>query len=174
MDRDEEIETEMGPMARHPHRTLLIALAAGITFSANPAIAKRAAPADVPPVVYDGARYEAPHFSNPCGQNGGCVVAYDDATGAQLWALRVYCTQYDPNLETDVQDVFITSLAVENGQLNVTNEKGLHFAIDLHTQDVSGDARGCQEAAAAGCTYSPTLSSLSTNSLSGVFSACSA
>jgi hypothetical protein len=144
---------------------LLITLATGLTFSANLAIAARVAPTNVPPVTYEGVRYEAPHFSNPCGQNGGCVVAYDDATGAQLWALRVYCTQYDSNLETDVQDVFITSLAVDNGRLNVTNEKGLHFALDLRTRDVSGDARGCQDAVARGCTYSPTLSPLSSNSL---------
>jgi hypothetical protein len=143
-------------MTRHPNLALLVALAAGITFSADLAIAKRLPPADVPPVTYEGVRYEAPHFDNPCGQNGGCVVAYDDATGAQLWALKIYCTQYDSGLETDVQDVFITSLSVENGQLIVTNEKNLQFTIDPRTQGVSGDARGCEKIVSRGCSYSPT------------------
>jgi hypothetical protein len=104
-------------------------------------------------VVSEGVRYEAPHFNNPCGQNGGCVAAYDNASGALLWSEKVYCTQYDPQLETDIQDVFITSLSLDNGKLNVTNEKGLHFAIDLRTQAIDGDARGCSDPAAGGCGF---------------------
>ena len=110
---------------------------------ASHAFAKRTAPAEVPPVVDGNVRYEAPHFSNPCGQNGGCVVAYDDSSNAMLWSVQVYCTRYDPNLETDVQDIFITSLAVQNGQILVTNEKGQRFTIDPATRRVDGDARGC-------------------------------
>jgi hypothetical protein len=118
-----------------------------LALNTGSSIAKRTPPPDVPPVVYEGVRYEAPPFSNDCGQNGGSVVAYDSATDAQLWTLQVYCTQYDPNLETDVQDVFITSLEIENGRLSVVNEKGLHYTIDLKTHDVTGDARGCGQAA---------------------------
>jgi outer membrane protein assembly factor BamB len=120
--------------------------------SAN-AVAKRLPPADVPPVTSGNVRYEAPHSANPCNQNGGCVVAYDDTTNAVLWSVKVYCTHYDTSLETDVQDVFITSLAVANGQVLVTDEKGRHFAIDPATQQVTGDARGCDGVTSGGCSY---------------------
>jgi PQQ enzyme repeat len=143
-------------MTRQPRLVLLGALAAAITFGALSAFGRRAAPQVVPPVTYEGVRYEVPHFSNPCGQNGGCVVAFDAATGAQLWYVKVYCTQYDSHLETDVQDVFITSAVIENGQLLVANEKNLHFAIDLGTRQVGGDDTGCSEKATGGCSYSRT------------------
>jgi hypothetical protein len=128
-------------------------LAAGLLLAAGPALAKRVAPAEVPPIVIGGVRYTAPQFLNPCGQPGGCLVASDVTTGAQLWSLKVYCTKYDPNLETDVQDVFITSLAAQEGALVVANEKGQRFSIDVNTRGVSGDQRGCGDA--AGCHYAP-------------------
>jgi hypothetical protein len=114
---------------------------------ATPALAKRGPPPDVPPVVYEGVRYEAPPsaLSNPCGQEGGCVAAFDDATGALLWSVEVYCAHYDPNLELDVQWVYISSLSVDDGKISVTNERNLHFSIDLRTHAVTGDARGCPE-----------------------------
>src|SRR6266542_1226232 len=135
----------MAAMAREPVSMLVAALAAAITLGAKPALGRRIAPQPVPPVIYAGVRYEAPHFLNPCGQNGGCVVAYDNDTGEQLWFLEVYCTHYDPGWETDVQDVFITSMAITDGQLMVTNERNLHFTIDVVTRQVSGDGRGCPE-----------------------------
>ena len=127
--------------------------AAVVALLASPALAKRAAPAEVAPVVDGNVRYEAPHsaFENPCGQNGGCVVAYDNATNAVMWSVKVYCTHYDPDLEEDVQDVFITSLAVENGQVLVTDEKSRHFSINPFTQEVTGDARGCEGGLGGGC-----------------------
>src|SRR5262249_18003501 len=101
------------------------AVVAAVILSANPALAKRGPPPAVPPVVYQGVRYEAPPsaFDNPCEQEGGCVVAFDDATGAQLWFVEVYCTQYDPNLELDVQWVYISSLSISDGHIAVTNER---------------------------------------------------
>jgi hypothetical protein len=132
---------------------LFAAWVAAVVLSASTAFGKRVPPPPVAPVVSEGVRYEAPPFSNPCGQNGGCVVAFDDATGAQLWSLKVYCTQYNPNLESDVQDVFITSIVVNERQLAVTDEKGRHFSIDPATRQVSGDARGCQESGASSCSH---------------------
>jgi outer membrane protein assembly factor BamB len=143
---------------------VVVGLIAAVVFLAVPALAKRVPPQYVAPVVYEGVRYEAPHFSNPCAQNGGCVVAYDEQTGAQLWSVKVYCTQYDSHLETDVQDVFITSLAVKDGRLIVTNERALVFAIDLDTRQVSGDVRGCKEPN-GNCTYSPSSPSNTDSSL---------
>jgi hypothetical protein len=137
----------------------------GVALGPALAYGKRSLPAEVPPVVDRGVRYEAPHFDNPCGQNGGCIVAYDEVSGGLLWSMKVYCTQYDPQLERDVQDVFITSLAVENGRLDVSNEKGNHFAVDLRTRAITGDAGGCSEPGAGGCVFSPSAEQVSTRSL---------
>lgn len=138
------------------HRSVLSVvsslLGVAVLLIAGAASARRAPPADVPPVVSGGVRFEAPHFGNPCGQSGGCVVARDDATGAQQWAVKVYCTSYSSGLERDVQDVFITALAMENGSVAVTDEKGRHFLIDVSTQAVSGDSGGC---GLGGCSASP-------------------
>jgi hypothetical protein len=131
-------------------RLIGYATAALVVLLANTAFAKRAPPTDVPPIVDGNVRYEAPHFGNPCGQNGGCVVAYDDASNAMLWSVQVYCTHYDPGLEADVQDVFITSLAAQGGQILVANEKGQHFTIDPATRRVDGDARGCGDSEGCG------------------------
>jgi outer membrane protein assembly factor BamB len=128
---------------------LAIALASPFASGKRPALA------DVPPVVSGNVRYEVPNYNNPCSQNGGCVVAYNNTTNALLWSVEVYCTHYDSSLEEDVQDIFITSLTVEGGQVLVANEKGLHFAIDPTTQQVTGDARGCDKAAGGGCSYLP-------------------
>ena len=138
---------------RTPIRSTLLALCF-IGSLPSVALGKRAAPVEVPPVLAGGVRYEAPHVLNPCKQNGGCVVAYDNATNALLWSVKVYCTRYDSNLEQDVQDVFITSLALEGGRLLVGNEKGQHFSIATDTQTVSGDDRGCSNGS-SGCRYLP-------------------
>jgi hypothetical protein len=123
----------------------------------TPAVrAKRNPPVEVPPVVDGDIRYEAPHFSNPCNQNGGCVVAYDNATNAGLWFVQVYCTHYDADLERDVQDVFITELSVDSGKLLVANEKGKHFAIDLASRDVTGDSTGCSNSSWIECAFAAT------------------
>jgi outer membrane protein assembly factor BamB len=97
---------------------------------AGSAEAKRAAPKDVPPVTRDGVVYSAPH------DQMGCVVAKDEKTGKVLWTKKVYIVKYDPNLESDVQDCFITELRFEDGKLIVSNEKNEQFELDPATQAV--------------------------------------
>jgi hypothetical protein len=132
---------------------LCVLLSLAIPLAASDALAKRPPPADVTPVTDGDIRYEAPHFNSPCNQNGGCLVAYDNTTNAVRWFVEVYCTHYDPNLESDVQDVFITGLTMDNGQVLVTNEKGLHFAVDPATRQVSGDPTGCTKPSASACQF---------------------
>lgn len=127
-------------------RYILVSL---VLLGAGAAGAKRLVPAGVAPVLHDGRRYEVPHFSNSCRQNGGCVVAYDTASNEQVWHRKVYCTKYDDNLEQDVQDVFITSLQVEGTRLRVANEKSRTFFLAMRDGSVSGADRGCD---AGGCS----------------------
>lgn len=113
---------------------LLVALSLG----AFPVQAKRSGPKDVPPVTVEGVKYSVPHWGKAIGkpQNGGYIQANNVETGKLLWELRVYEIKYDPNLEGDVQDVFITSLKLTDGNLEVGNERGDTFVVDISKRAV--------------------------------------
>ena len=98
--------------------------------------AKRSAPQPVPPVVHKGVKYTAPHFvdGEPAA---GVVEARDAETGKTVWRLKVYEIKPDPNLERDVQDVFITSLTIDGNKLLVVNERHDRYSVDLKTRAVS-------------------------------------
>jgi outer membrane protein assembly factor BamB len=109
-----------------------------LSFGASPAYAKRGAPPDVPPIAVNGIEYSAPHWGRTSGkqQNGGYIEARDLKTGKLLWELRIYEIKYDPELETDVQDVFITSMQLADGKVYVANEAGDKFVVDLSQRKV--------------------------------------
>ncbi len=119
-------------------RSCRFALAWLLALAPAAVLAKRAAAAEVPPVVDHGVKYVFPHFSTEGGeaQAGGVVEARDEKSGALLWRVRVYSTRVDPKLERDVQDVFLTSARLEGGKLVVTNEKGETYEVDLATHAV--------------------------------------
>jgi hypothetical protein len=95
--------------------------------------AKRLAPKEVSPVIHQGIKYSAPHWGAPNGrkQNGQYIQARNAETDKLLWELRVYEVKHDPKLESDVQDIFVTSLKFVQGNLEVTNEAGDKFVIDV-------------------------------------------
>jgi hypothetical protein len=97
----------------------------------TPAQAKRAAPKPVPSVVASSVEYSAPR------EQMGFVVATDTVSHKELWRERIYTVRIDPALERDVQEVFITSLVIENGALIITNERGDSYALDLVTRKVT-------------------------------------
>lgn len=100
-------------------------------LSATISIAKRAAPKPVPAVTLNNIRYSAPH------QLMGYVVAADTTKNKEIWRKRIYEVIIKPALERDVQDVFITSLVIENGTLVITNERGESYTLDLATNSVT-------------------------------------
>lgn len=95
--------------------------------------AKRIAPPTVSPVSYQGIVYSAPVTSM------GVVEAKNEKDQTILWSKSIYTVKYEEGLETDVQDVFITKLAVKNNMLLVTNEKNKQFEVDLKTGQVSSE-----------------------------------
>ena len=99
---------------------------------ASDAWAKRAGPKSVAPVIHDGVKFVAP---NNNGREGK-VEARGEKTGEKLWDVVVYTVKIDPNLEADVQWVFITGLAVRGNTLLVTNEKNEQFTLDLKTRKI--------------------------------------
>ncbi len=100
--------------------------------------AKRIAPPAVEPVTLDGLRFEAIHwgFERGLDQNGGYIAAIDTATGNERWILKVYEIDYDPKLESDVQDLFIERLAVSGDLVEVTDERGRRFTVDPRTRAI--------------------------------------
>lgn len=96
------------------------------------ALAKRVAPPEVKPLMHHGVTYRAGHARDSRG-NRGTVEAVEASTGKRLWIVTVYEIPYQAGLETDVQDVFIKSLAIDDGCLRVTNERGKSYCVELET-----------------------------------------
>ncbi len=98
----------------------------GLSFSRPPA-------PHVPPVTIDGIRYEPTTQSATPGPDHapGVLGAYDAATGARLWTLKVYDLAIDPRLESDVQeDHFRTLAATSDGKLLIITETGRRYEVD--------------------------------------------
>jgi hypothetical protein len=98
-----------------------------------PTPAKRTAPPNAGPLIHDGIRYAAP---NDDGRRG-YIQAWDVQTNKKLWELTVFTNRIDPNLEEDVQWVFIINLDVRNGELVVASERGDTYQIDLRTKAIT-------------------------------------
>jgi hypothetical protein len=102
-----------------------------LLLGVNSASAKRASPKPIAPVTYKGITYSAP--------NGGRTMNYvfaSDATGKELFRIKVFDMPIDPRLEEDVQWIAITELELSGNALIVKDEKGRCFAIDLATRGV--------------------------------------
>ena len=119
-------------------KSLFPLLILSLIFSSS-ALAKRIAPAKVAPVVTEEAVYSVPHFSNGQPHNGGVIAAHDPKTKKLLWRAVVYEVVYEKPLETDVQDIFITTLSLdkEHGLLIMSDESGRLFVLELATKKVT-------------------------------------
>jgi hypothetical protein len=97
------------------------------------AFSKRLPPLKVDPVTYEGVRYVAP---NDDGRRG-YVEAWNVGTNKKLWELTIFTNAIDPNLEEDVQWVFIKALNIQNGGLMVATERGKTYQVDLKTKEIT-------------------------------------
>jgi hypothetical protein len=97
------------------------------------AFAKRVPPAKVDPLIYEGIRYVAP---NDDGRRG-YVEAWNVGTNKKLWELTIFTNAIDPNLEEDVQWVFINGLKIQEGRLMVTTERGKTYQVDVNTKAIT-------------------------------------
>jgi hypothetical protein len=89
--------------------------------------AKRAAPKGVPDIYYNSIILQRSGMEY--------IQALDSATKKVLWNKKIYSVTYIPNLETDVQDVFIDSMYLSDSHLIIGNEKKEWFSLDLQTQE---------------------------------------
>ena len=87
-----------------------------------------------------GVRYEALPWGKArgLGQNGGYIVAIDEATGLEKWMLKVYDVTYDHEMEEDKQDVFIRKMAWGRNKrsLSMENDRGKTYILDLRDLSV--------------------------------------
>jgi len=97
--------------------------------------AKRGAPAEVLPVTVGNIEYSAPH-RNGTHRKMGLLEARDLKSGKLIWSRQIYAVKYDPDLEGDVQDVFIKSINVEGNSLIITNERNSKYQLDLNSLEV--------------------------------------
>jgi len=97
------------------------------------ASAKRIEPMKVDPVIYEGIRYVAP---NDDGRRG-YIEAWNVGTNKKLWELTIFTNRIDPNLEEDVQWVFIKALNIQDGRLIATTERGKTYQVDVNTKAVT-------------------------------------
>ncbi len=92
------------------------------------------------PVSLGGIRYEVLPWGKArgFGQNGGFIVAIDEATGEEKWILKIYDVLYTHDMEEDKQDIFISELEVESEYLlHVVNEREEHYLVNIETQSVT-------------------------------------
>jgi len=96
---------------------------------------KRGAPAEVLPVTVGNIEYSAPHRNGTYKQMG-FIEARAPKSGELIWSRQIYAVKYDPDLEGDVQDVFIKSITVEGNSLIITNERNSKYQLDLNSLEV--------------------------------------
>jgi hypothetical protein len=88
--------------------------------------ASRIGPARAGSIVIAGVRYESVWGAL------GSFRASDAKTGKELWSLELYKIAYIPELETDVQDVFVIALKKESDDsILATDERGRVYRVDL-------------------------------------------
>lgn len=120
------------------------------------ALAKRSAPVQVDPVTHEGIEYSAPRDAGSIGQ----VQARDAGSKKVLWEQVIYQISYDPDLERDVQWVFISDLKIEGDFLIITDERKRCYSLNLKTRKVGKKVaiKPVQAAAYAASIPKPTLS----------------
>jgi len=114
----------------------------------TPLAAKRSAPPVVAPLDLDGVEY-SPVYERPKDSGSLTFAAYVQATNVKdhklLWRALVYRIVYVAKQETDVQDVYITSLTLDlqdrragHRALLIRNERRKEYLLDLQTHRVTG------------------------------------
>ena len=97
--------------------------------------AKRGAPAEVLPLTEGNIEYSAPH-RNGTQKQMGFIEARDLKSGKLIWSRQIYSVKYDPDLEGDVQDVYIKKIKVKGNSLIITNERKSEYQLNLKTLQV--------------------------------------
>ncbi len=104
-------------------------LSIGLMLLLNPLLSKRLEPTKVNSVLHNGKEYSINH-----SKIGTILVRDKDSKKEKI--VTVYTIDYDPNLEKDIQDVFIKSIKIYNQSLLIQNERGVLYEMNLETYEV--------------------------------------
>ena len=117
-------------MTAAPRITRLLWL--GLLVLPLTAPAKRIPAPVIEPVVHKGVCYTVPNDKGTVGY----VVAWEVATGRQLWKKTIFRKCICPCLEHDVQWVFIKQMRLDGDRLIFVSERDKSYALDLKTRRV--------------------------------------
>ncbi len=114
----------------------IIFITLSVFFVNQFAQAKRMAPKPVEPISSNGLRYEAPHWAfkfkdQGMKHNGGYIRVINDKSGVPICLKQVYEVTYKKDLESDIQDNFITKLEIRKNELVISSEKKKPVTIPL-------------------------------------------
>ena len=98
-------------------------------FLLNPLLSKRLEPKKVNSVLHNGKEYSINH-----SKIGTILVRDKDSKKEKI--VTVYKSDYDPNLEKDVQDVLIKSIKIYNNYLLIQNESDSIYKMDFETNEI--------------------------------------
>lgn len=91
-------------------------------------------------VTYKGICYEQVRNARERGfkQSGGVIAAIDVASGKEIWTIQVYTTEFNPNEEADVQEIYIEKMYIDKRSdlLIVRDEIGRTFVVDINNRTV--------------------------------------
>jgi hypothetical protein len=102
----------------------------------------RIGPGYLPPVVFEGKRYEEVMNGELIGleQRTGYMAIYDEVSGARLHVIKIYESMHDPDIEADVQDVFFTvfEMIPDKREILIGDERGERYAYGIDDGSVRG------------------------------------
>ncbi len=102
------------------------------SLMSSAALAKRIAPKPVPPIVAGGIRYSA-HGDG----KDSYVLGTDQATGKQLWRVKVFHNRVHWwRGEEDNQWVFISNMKLAGNALLIRDEKNRCYLVNVKTKRV--------------------------------------
>ncbi len=95
--------------------------------------AKRLAPPDIAPIFFEDIQYMVSTAKNEDNTKAITTLNATKADGQVLWTKALYTITFTPELETDVQEVYVTSMALSesNDAILIENEQGASFRIEI-------------------------------------------
>ena len=119
---------------RHFQRILVLIT---VVCASRVAYAKRGPAPVVSPLTVNGIRYSVSggHVEKEA-VSAVVLEAVNEKSGHLVWRTTLYEIKLNPPLETDVQDVYVTSMRLVDDVLEVTNEAGDTIKVDVATGKV--------------------------------------
>ncbi len=102
----------------------IITICLSLLLVSNFALAKRALPPEVKPIIYNGIKFTAPLFKI------GYVEAYNDENGQKIWEYKVYNSPPFSD-ESPYNYIYIISLQVQDSMLLVTDTKTNIYKVKI-------------------------------------------